>query len=510
MLARDFVADSLYNPRYGYFARRAALLPPQQQLSNGNDADDGGFRFREMKDQRDFMAQVEERYNAFERTVIQQGASTPTGAPVRPPPTSSSTGGGGRKRPNAPSPSSAAGLEAAQALGRAAYEQSLREDQSHDVGVQSMLARQVWHTPTTLFRPHYARIVAQHCLDTLQGPMQRGEPLVIYELGAGDGSLTGDVMRYLEEVLPSEAYERVEYNIVEISERLAKGQEEKLAKWVSQGKVRVHRRDFLEWDQREERSCVVIALEVLDNLPHDVVRYGTSDLLPYQAYISIDGTGDFAELYTPAVDPLIRRYLDLLQQVRPGTVASPPGVPRWLSSLPTPLRRGLAEHWPLFPNLTKERHFLPTGALHLIDVLAAQFPKHHTLISDFSALPQAVKGVDGPVVQTRLARNAGPVSGGRGGPDPNSAATPVAVSTYAVLQGFFDIFYPTNFEVLRDIYGRVVAGKRGSGTNGTATVSSHRAFLERYPDLAKQCALNGGRGPNPMLEWYANVKWLTS
>lgn len=272
MLARDFIADSLYNPRYGYFSRRAALLPQKQGGSDGEGKEGEGFAFAKMKDQREFMAQVEERYNAFERSVIHEAtrshhraapsSSSSSSPPPAPPPQGRSTSASASK-PKPISPSSAAGLEAAQALGRVAYEQSLREDQSHDVGVQSMLARQVWHTPTTLFRPHYARIVAQHCLDVLEGARRRGEPLVIYELGAGDGSLAVDVMGYLEEVLPAGDFEKVEYNIVEISERLARGQEERVGRWVGEGKVRVHRRDFLEWERREERECVVVALEVL-------------------------------------------------------------------------------------------------------------------------------------------------------------------------------------------------------------------------------------------------------
>lgn len=87
--------------------------------------------------------------------------------------------------------------------------------------------------------------------------------MVIYELGAGDGSLAIDVMGYLEEVLEGEEWGKVEYNIVEISERLARGQEQRLGRWVGEGKVRVHRKDFLEWERREERECVVVALEVL-------------------------------------------------------------------------------------------------------------------------------------------------------------------------------------------------------------------------------------------------------
>lgn len=120
-------------------------------------------------------------------------------------------------------------------------------------------------------------------------------------------------------------------------------------------------------------------------------------------------------------------------------------------------------------------------------------------------------------------------------------------------QGFFDIFFPTNFERLRDMYEYMlgqpvlsdsVAGigrasplatsasplQAGSGyfssfqprnrrapIDGVASSSglpvgqrkssvfTHAEFLETYADLSKTRLRSG---ENPMLEYYKNVKFL--
>jgi len=49
------------------------------------------------------------------------------------------------------------------------------------------------------------------------------EDLVIYEIGAGNGTLAMDILDYIRSAYP-EVYECTHYNIVEISGRLAKSQ----------------------------------------------------------------------------------------------------------------------------------------------------------------------------------------------------------------------------------------------------------------------------------------------
>lgn len=479
MLARDFIHDSLYNPHYGYFSRHAVLLPDVEHEQGEREAS-----FGDIKNEADYMRKVEGSYIAFEKTFMEKAAKQAPAPPPPPPPTSAQSTPAPSQASRAPSQLprsfSAAGLDAAKAQGRAAWLKSQQQGIQHDEDVTSMVARQVWHTPTQLFKPHYANIVAQHCVDSIDD----GRPLIIYEMGAGSGAMAECVLNYVQERYP-EVYSSMQYHIIEISDRLATQQTQRLTKHLDNRRVTVHRQDILTWDTPVQEDCFVLGLEVLDNLSHDVVRYSTSDSTPYQCYISIDSTGDMHELYTPVTDPLIRQYLSLYHQLRPQEQA--PALPKTLTSLPSPLRRLVANQLPFYPNMS-QAHFIPTSSLKLLQTLARFFPNHRPIFSDFHTLPKnaSVKGINGPIVQTRI--------GGE----------MVDVGTYAVLQGYFDIFFPTDFELLRDFYAQVATDPKDHGRG--LEVVKHRAFLERYPHLAQGCQLKDGT--NPMLSWYENASWL--
>lgn len=134
-----------------------------------------------------------------------------------------------------------------------------------------------------------------------------------------------------------------------------------------------------------------------DNFAHDVIRYSTLDHEPYQCVVSVDSTGDYTELYEPVSDPLIARYLQLRSRLPSARQRSPLLNP--LMSM-SPLLRKIYAAIPFAPNLTAPE-FLPTKQLMLLDILRDKFPYHRILFSDFSSLPDAVPGINAPVVQTR-------------------------------------------------------------------------------------------------------------
>lgn len=130
-----------------------------------------------------------------------------------------------------------------------------------------------------------------------------------------------------------------------------------------------------------------------------MIRYTTDTHEPLQCTISIDSVGDYNELYAPVEDPLITRYLSLRSQL-PSTSSSRES--RALNPLlaSSPLLRKIYSSMPFAPNLTKPE-FIPTRQLQLLEVLRDKFPNHRVLMSDFDKLPDAVTGVNAPVVQTR-------------------------------------------------------------------------------------------------------------
>lgn len=186
-------------------------------------------------------------------------------------------------------------------------------------GGGSGLGRQVWHTPTELFRPYYCRILAKALLTHYQLHHWPYADFSLYEVGAGNGSLMIDTMCWLRDQHP-EVFDRTRYTIVEISKTLAERQRERIKEYGLEDKVTVENVDFFTWRQNKSgpassEPCYFIALEVLDNFSHDMVRYDMKTLEPYQAIVCIDETGDFSLLYEKVTDPLIRRYLDNRSQI---------------------------------------------------------------------------------------------------------------------------------------------------------------------------------------------------
>jgi hypothetical protein len=141
--------------------------------------------------------------------------------------------------------------------------------------------------------------------------------------------------------------------------------------------------------------------------------------------------------------------------------------------------------FPFTPNLSAPE-FIPTKLLLLLETLNKRFPKHRLILSDFSSLPNSIEGVDAPVVQTRY------------------KGTMVPCSTYLVQPGWFDIFFPTNWELLRDMYLSICRGSR-AGNDKAVKVLTHKDFCQRYGEIERTKTQSG---ENPMLMYYQNVKML--
>ena len=257
-----------------------------------------------------------------------------------------------------------------------------------------------------------------------------------------------------------------------------------------------------------------------------MIRYDLRTMEPYQGMVTIDEYGDFNTHFTRVSDPLIASFLALRRRLW-----HPPPIPRLLKIVPS--LRSVYTSLPFAPNLSAPE-FIPTRMLTLLRTLRAFFPRHRLLLSDFSSLPDTVPGVCGPVVQTRV----------RG--------TSVPCETILVKQGYFDIFFPTDFEKLRDMYEHVLTEITPSalsedpriaplaasvsppslGSNFFSSyqpmnrrepvegvfsssglpvgelksqVFTHAEFMESYADV-EQTRLKSGE--NPLLEYYQNVKFL--
>ncbi|CAK5283333.1 unnamed protein product [Mycena citricolor] len=383
--------------------------------------------------------------------------------------------------------------------------------------------RQIWHTPTELFKPWYGEAIAKCIVAEYLLKYFPYEDFVIYEVGAGNGTLAMNILNYLKKTHP-EVYDRTQYNIIEISESLAGLQKQRLT--ASHPCARILNKSVFRWNRKEPAPCFVLAMEVIDNFAHDMIRYDLKTLEPLQAFVTIDRRGDYEMIYTPVTDPLIASYLKLRTKL-----GHPSGISRLLRAMPS-LAKAYS-NLPFAPNLSKPE-YIPTRLFSLLKTLRTHFPRHRLLLSDFSTLPDAIYGHNAPVVQTRFQN------------------TTVPVTTMLVAPGYFDIFFPTHFERLRDMYehilaepvtGRGLPEPRSTPLSGNAgplsagsdffssyhpsnrrrpvdgvtsasglpvgerksSVFSHAQFLSTYADLSKTRLKNG---ENPMLEFYQNVKFL--
>ncbi|KAL5536864.1 hypothetical protein ACEPAF_687 [Sanghuangporus sanghuang] len=392
--------------------------------------------------------------------------------------------------------------------------------------------RQIFHTPTELFRPHYGHAIAQCIISEYLLKYFPYEDLNLYEIGAGNGSLAMDILNFIRDRHP-EVYERTRYTIIEISGSLAEKQRQYLNS--VHNCVEVVHKSIFRWKTTEPSPCFIVMMEVIDNFAHDMVRYDMKTLEPFQTFVSIDEEGDFYAHYTRITDPLISAFFSMRN-----ALGHAPPLPALLRS--SSRIREIYSGLPFAPNLSQPE-FIPTRLLSLIATLRTYFPRHRLILSDFATLPDTIPGHNAPVVQTRLKN------------------TMVPCQSLFVRQGYFDIFFPTNFEQLRDMYEHILARPSPNPGNGKtaaelplppparstplwhsvsplalgaeffsshpqnrrspldgvvsasglpvgehkSSVFTHAEFMETYADVERTRLRNG---ENPILDYYKNVKFL--
>lgn len=264
-------------------------------------------------------------------------------------------------------------------------------------------SRQLWHTPTELFRPYYGEAIARYLIESYKLNYNPYNDLIIYEMGAGNGTLMLNILDYIRELHP-EVYERTKFKVIEISPALASLQSSQLGRSASSrghaDHVEIINRSIFTWDTYVPAPCYFLALEVFDNFAHDAIKYDYVTEQPFQSMVLVDKSGDFHEVYTKNIDPVAARYL----RVRNAACSRSFNHPLKYSQFFRKLRSSL----PFTGNLTVPE-YIPTRLMQFFDILQAYFPRHQLVTSDFHYLPDTIKGVNAPVVQTRYRRRVVPV-----------------------------------------------------------------------------------------------------
>lgn len=263
--------------------------------------------------------------------------------------------------------------------------------------IEPDVARQLWHTPTELFRPYYGETIARYLVSNYKLTLYPYHDLIIYEMGAGNGTMMLNILDFIRDT-DYEVYQRTKFKVIEISPALADLQMKTLTGPLSEGghldHVEIINRSIFDWDTYVHSPCFFLALEVFDNFGHDTIRYDYKTELPQQGGVLIDGEGEFHEYYNNQIDPIAARFLRVRQAAARREFPSPLG---------SKLLRSIRPSLPFQHEFTLPE-YIPTRLLQFFDVLSNFFPAHRLVASDFSMLPDAVPGVNSPVVQTRYKR----------------------------------------------------------------------------------------------------------
>ncbi|MCL7022126.1 hypothetical protein MKW94_024115 [Papaver nudicaule] len=342
-----------------------------------------------------------------------------------------------------------------------------------------------WYTPVELFKPWYAHGIAEAIMRTANLSV----PLKIYEIGGGSGSCAKNIMDYIMLNAPSRVYNNMTYISVEISSSLAKKQLETVGEVRSHlSKYRVECRDAADrsgWGDVDQQPCWVIMLEVLDNLPHDLV-YSENQVSPWlEVWLQKQrDSANISEVYKPLQDQLIKRCIDIIDLENDHTSGGSKAITAarniWSKAFPKP-----------------RRSWLPTGCMQLLEVLHGALPKMSLIASDFSYLPDVrIPGARAPLVSTK------------------KDGSSTDYNSYLDAKGDADIFFPTDFWLLermdhycsgwnRDLKDET--SKKGKKRR-TITLGTDQ-FMEEFGLPTKTRTKDGY---NPLLDDFKNTKFYIS
>ncbi|XP_039122185.1 protein arginine methyltransferase NDUFAF7 homolog, mitochondrial isoform X1 [Dioscorea cayenensis subsp. rotundata] len=365
-----------------------------------------------------------------------------------------------------------------QLQGRVAYMKLLDKlYKQHDIA---------WFTPVELFKPWYAHGIAEAIMRTADLSI----PLKIYEIGGGSGTCAKCIMDYIMLNAPPRVYNNMIYTSVEISSSLAEKQLETVGEVQSHfSRFKVECRDATDkngWGHVNSHPCWVIMLEVLDNLPHDLV-FSPNQSSPWME-VWLEQNHDslqISEVYKPIQDPLISKCSKIIgmdedQAVkRSSLVAAAKQI--WSKAFPKP-----------------RRSWMPTGCLQLLEVLHWALPKMSLIASDFSYLPDiTVSGDRAPLVSTK------------------KSGRTKDHSNYLDAKGDADIFFPTDFWLLEKIdhycsgwsnEHRESRSSKAVKKRRTITLDT-AAFMEEFGLPTKTRTKSGY---NPLLDDFKNTKFYLS
>jgi hypothetical protein len=328
-----------------------------------------------------------------------------------------------------------------------------------------------WLTPVELFQPYYTRTIVNWMRELLE----HAQTPHIVELGGGRGTNAKIVLETLKREHPA-IFDKVQYTLIDSSTSLIELQQETLS-GLSADKVHFRQLDLhdvasgkAELLPYSVEPTVVIALEVLDNLPHDkirirngvveqaeIVRVDTKEPLPDKDLD--DQSIQLEEAYKPLNDLLIQDVLAIAPQFMP--------------------RRGIL--------------WIPSVACGLLRQLKRDRPQSSLLMADFDWLP-AGDFTPGHERRSLRAHKGEPIV---------TCMDDVDHLCYLQAPILSDILFPTDFHMLAGFSRKIWKDK------AHIAVNKQRDFIYKYgPDEVKATS-NRISGFSPLVSDFDNCSVLS-
>lgn len=199
-----------------------------------------------------------------------------------------------------------------------------------------------WMTPVELFKPYYSYCFADYVANDFLKKDHTSSRIHVIELGAGRGTNANAFMTQWKNKYP-ELYEKLDFTAVDSSPTLHRHQQTVVGSSTHGHKVNIRLVDLMDVAEKKvelvDKSDVptyVMALEVLDNLPHDKILWNKSNNTILAAQIRpLDPSRNstthdnelqkyFEEVFTDLEDPLLQSILNTVPSV---------STPRWIPSV---------------------------------------------------------------------------------------------------------------------------------------------------------------------------------
>jgi SAM-dependent MidA family methyltransferase len=158
--------------------------------------------------------------------------------------------------------------------------------------------------PETM-QPYFGEAIARQIIQMWEN-MDFPEDFDIVEMGAGNGTLARDILAYIRKNSPS-LFDRLKYNIIEISPALVQRQIDKIGKGMRGGRF-LDKVEHINIDDIDKIQGVFISNELPDAMP--VHRVRLSDGRLQELYITLNEEGDFIESWDDISTGQIQVYID--------------------------------------------------------------------------------------------------------------------------------------------------------------------------------------------------------